>query len=118
MTEPFELTFSSVEARPVMAREVVVAFEVVLLSAVKFWRVEDPETRRFAKVPVPEPVMFAPLTLPAVVRLPVNVSAPPIPVVNERFVDEANEAKKLVVVALVPVAFKKVKFWRVEEPEV
>ena len=33
----------------------------------------------------------------------------------KKLVVEAVVAKKLVVVALVPVAFKKVKFWRVEE---
>ena len=34
----------------------------------------------------------------------------------KRFVDEAVVAKKLVVVAEVPVAFTKVKFWRVLDP--
>ena len=36
--------------------------------------------------------------------------------VEKRFVEEAVVAKKLVVVAEVPVALTKVKFWRVEEP--
>jgi hypothetical protein len=35
----------------------------------------------------------------------------------ERLVEEAVVAKKLVVVAEVPVALTKVKFWRVEDPE-
>ena len=34
----------------------------------------------------------------------------------KRLVDEAVVLKELVVVALVPVAFTKVKFWRVVEP--
>ena len=35
---------------------------------------------------------------------------------EKRLVDEAVVEKKLVVVAEEPVAFKKVKFWRVEDP--
>ena len=34
----------------------------------------------------------------------------------KKFVVDAVVAKKLVVVAFVPVAFRNVKFWRVEEP--
>jgi hypothetical protein len=37
-------------------------------------------------------------------------------VVAKRLVEEAVVVKLFVVVALVPVAFTKVKFWRVEEP--
>ena len=74
---------------------VVVAFEVVLFTAVKFWRVDDPVTRRLPAVAVPESVRLVPL-----------------PVVNAKVLE-----KKLVVVAAEPVAFTKVKFWRVEEPE-
>src|SRR6185436_7449157 len=37
---------------------------------------------------------------------------------EKRFVELAVVAKKLVVVALVPVAFRNVKFWSVEEPVV
>ena len=40
----------------------------------------------------------------------------PVPVARKRFEVDAVEAKRLVVVALVPVAFTKVKFWSVEEP--
>lgn len=36
--------------------------------------------------------------------------------VENRFVEEAVVEKKFVVVAEVPVAFTKVKFWRVEDP--
>ncbi len=35
---------------------------------------------------------------------------------KKRFVVDAVVEKKFVVVALVPVAFTKVKFWRVDEP--
>ena len=54
--------------------------------------------------------------LPRVVR-PVTLRVPPIfAVLAKRLVEEAVVAKKLVVVAEVPVAFEKVKFWRVVEP--
>jgi len=45
------------------------------------------------------------------------VSVPTLPVVENELVDDAIEAKKLVVVAAVPVALLKVKFCNVEEPE-
>src|SRR5690348_2692689 len=51
-----------------------------------------------------------PETLP--VTLPVKL---PVPLVKKRFVVEAVVAKKLVVVAEVPVPLIKVKFWRVVE---
>jgi len=44
-----------------------------------------------------------------------TVSAPMFPLVANRFVVDAFVAKKLVVVAEVPVAVVKVKDWRVEE---
>jgi hypothetical protein len=65
---------------------------------VKFWRVVEPFTRAFESVARPEPEM-----------LPVESE------VAKRLVEDAVEAKKLVVVALDPVAFAKVKFWRVVE---
>ena len=46
------------------------------------------------------------------VTLPVKL---PTPVVKKRLVVEAVVLNKFVVVAEVPVAFRKVKFWRVEE---
>jgi len=55
---------------------------------VKFWRVVEPETKRFARLRV-----FA-----------------------NRLVNVPVVEKKLVVVAFVPVAFRNVKFWRVVEP--
>jgi len=45
-----------------------------------------------------------------------EVIAPVFSEVERRFVDDAVVAKKFVVVAEVPVAFTKVKFWRVVEP--
>jgi len=90
-------------------------------------RVERPETERLERVPrevreeartfearvapVRVPAGAVPVMLP--VRLPVRL---PTPEVKKRFVVEALVAKKLVVVAEVPVAFRKVKFWRVDEP--
>ena len=56
---------------------------------VKFCRVDEPEARMFPNVPRPELLW----------------------VVENKVV-----ANKLVVVAWVPVAFTKVKFWRVVEP--
>lgn len=47
----------------------------------------------------------------------VEVSPPPKKLVEKRLVDEAFVAKKFVVVAEVPVAFRKVKCWSVVEPE-
>src|SRR3989344_2459997 len=44
-----------------------------------------------------------------------TVSEPILPAVAKRLVELAVVEKKLVVVALVPVAFTKVKLWRVEE---
>ena len=41
----------------------------------------------------------------------------PLPVDRKRLVVDAVVEKKLVVMALVPVALMKVKFWRVVEPE-
>ena len=45
-----------------------------------------------------------------------EVRPKPLIEVPNRFVEEAVVAKKLVVVALVPVALTKVKFCRVDEP--
>jgi hypothetical protein len=61
-------------------------------------------SRRLAKVPRPFAVKEF------------EVSVPNIAFVANRFVDDEVPEKKLVVVALVPVALTKVKFWRVEEP--
>jgi len=77
---------------------VVVAAVPVALRKVKFWRVEEPVTRRFESVPV------------------VNATEPKVAFVAKRFVELAVVAKKLVVVAFVDVELSAVKFWRVEEP--
>jgi hypothetical protein len=84
-----------------MARAVVVAFEVVALSAVKFWRVVELFTRS-------EPVKFAadeivwPLTRPEVI-VPVlifpRVELPAVKLVVKRLVVEAVVAKNDVEVA-------------------
>lgn len=49
------------------------------------------------------------------VKMP-SVPAPKLKLVEKRFVELAVVAKKFVVVADVPVAFTKVKFWSVELP--
>jgi hypothetical protein len=72
----------------------------VELTAVKFCKVDDPLTRRFANVP-----------------RPVDVKSPPLPVVKKRLVVEAVVANRFVVVALDEVELTAVKFWRVVEPE-
>jgi hypothetical protein len=67
--------------------------------AVKFWRVDEPLTLRFANVP-----------------RPVDVKSPPLPVVKKRLVVDAVVAKRLVVVALDDVELTAVKFCKVVEP--
>ena len=73
---------------------VVVALVPVAFEKVKFWRVVEPTTSRS-----PEELM-------------VEVAEPPI---ESELPEKMEEKRLLVVVALVPVAFEKVKFWRVEE---
>jgi hypothetical protein len=85
-----------VEEAVVVKLFVVVALVEVELSAVKFWRVEEPFTRRFASVP--RPLM--------------NV-VPKFAAVANIFVELAVEANELVVVADVPVALVKVKLPRI-----
>ena len=82
------------EEAVVEKREVVVAEVPVAFRKVKFWRVEEALSKRLEKVAEPDDKTAA-----------------------ERLLEEAVVEKKLVVVAEVPVAFLKVKFWRVEEPE-
>jgi hypothetical protein len=113
-----------VDEAVVVNRLVVVAELPVAFTKVKFWRVVEPVRRRFERVVRP----------PVAVRVPVkdaaeeivwpfinpDVIAPAVilPVfreVEKRLVLEAVVLKKLVVVAEVPVAFTKVKFWRVVE---
>lgn len=111
-----------------------VAFVVVLLSAVKFWSVLEPLTKRLAKMPRPEMVVLPRLAAVAkkfvveavpekklvlvallVVEFP-TCTFPKFAFVANRFVEDAVVAKLLVVVALVEVELSAVKFWRVEEP--
>ena len=79
----------------------VVAFVEVEFRKVTFWRVEEPVTRRLG-----------------IVRAPARVRFEIVAFVANKFVLDAFVAKKLVVVAEVPVALTKVKFCKVEEPEV
>jgi len=73
---------------------------VVPCKAVKFWRVDEPVVRSVAAV------------TPPVVMLPKE------PTVAKRLVELAVPEKKLVLVLLVVVPCKAVKFWRVDEPVV
>ena len=64
MTEPRALVLRRLEVIPVMANLDVVAWVLVLLTAVKFWRLDEPVTRRFERVVSPAvavrvPVKFA-----------------------------------------------------------
>ena len=89
-----------IEAKRLVEKKLVeVAAEDVEFRAVKFWKVDEELARRLAKVP-----------------RPVEVKLPPLLVVKKRLVLEAVVAKRLVVVALEPVALTKVKFCRVVEP--
>jgi len=87
--------------------------------------VDEPLTNRLERVVNPPlavrvPVKLAvldivcPFISPEVIGPAVRV--PMLPDVANRFVEDAVVAKKLVVVALVPVAVLKVKFCRVVEP--
>ena len=103
------------------------ALVVVELSAVKLRRVDEPVIKRLARVERPVKVL-APLKVFESPRRVVEAEPPPQPtqeptvsvpivaVLVLKSVVEALVAKKFVVVAEVPVARTKVKFWRVEEP--
>lgn len=96
----------------------VVAAVPVAFRKVKFWRVLDPVTTRLVRVPrvaVSDPTvpLFAKkLVVLAVVAKKVDEVA----LVTFTVVPNILVEKKFVVVAEVPVAFPKVKFWRVLEP--
>ena len=90
---------------------VVVAFDDVELSAVKFWSVEEPVTRRLPRVPRPVVVRV----LPPSERAPVMVVAPRYALVAKRLVEEAVVAKKFVEVAFVVVEFPTLRSERVED---
>jgi len=57
-----------------------------------------------------------PANAPVMVVVAVVVRVPILALAEKRLVDDAVVEKKLVVVALVPVALRKVKFCRVDEP--
>ena len=76
---PKKLVVEAVEVNKL----VVVALVPVALMKVKFCKVEEPVSKRLAKVPSP-----------------VEVKLPPLAVVKKRLVEEAVVEKRLVVVAL------------------
>jgi len=97
---PWRLPVKSFDEEAVVLKKLVVVADVpVALVKVKFWRVVEPTERIFEDVNSPESVVF-----------------PPLAVVKNRLVDEAVVENRFVVVADVPVALVKVKFWRVVEP--
>jgi hypothetical protein len=63
-------------------------------------------------IPFPVPTV----TVPPRADVPFTVRVEKLAVVEKRSVDEATDENKLVVVALVPVALIKVKFWSVDDP--
>ena len=111
-TAPFGAVFKRELEMLVMARLVVVPFDPV-----KFWRVEE------ARVRTPPVSVVRPFTASVPVRLACvpmfcPFTSPAVRVVAKRFVEEAEVAKSEVVVALVEVELRAVKFWRVVEPVV
>ena len=116
-----------VELAVVEKKLVVVALVPVAFTKVKFWRVVEAVAKILAKVPRVVPVMLAKVGDAVVFTLwsnqslrvgaPFTVKSLPLTVRAEvkRFVLDAVVEKKFVVVAEVPVAFTKVKFWRVED---
>ena len=122
-TDPRELVERAEEPEQfrseVIARLVVVACEVVARRAVKFWRVVEPESNRFESEVSPpvavnvvptatEPVKLAaddivwPLMRPEVMVPAVKLLI--VPLVEKRFVLDAEVEKRAVVVAEVIVA--------------
>ena len=118
---------------PLVAKKLVeVALVEVEFVAVNAWRVVEPVWSTFATVrrPVnellPEKVLLSARSVEdAVPEIAPQVTLPfttlralepaQLPVAMKRFVVEAVVLKKFVVVAEVPVALMKVKFWRVVE---
>lgn len=118
--EPLPLVFNIFEVIEEIASEVVVAFVVVELRPVKFWNVEDPVAKRLERVVRPlvtfnVPVRLARAEIVWPLMVPFAISDPVVKFVEKRLVDDAVVAKKFVVVAELPVAFTKVKFWSVDD---
>ena len=90
----------------------------VLLESMKKPRSLRPYIERvpFAVDEIPSSVVDTAAVELKLIRPPLIVRLPRLPVVANRLVEEAVVAKLFVVVAAVPVAFTKVKFWSVEEP--
>ncbi len=93
---------------------------VVELRAVKFCKVEEPLSNRLERFVKPAVAVTVPVKLAAEeIVWPLispEVTTPRLELVLKRLVDDAVVEKKFVVVAWVPVALTKVKFWRVEDP--
>lgn len=98
---------------------VVVALVPVAFTKVKFCSVVDPERSKFERLVSPAVAVRLPVKLAALeivwplmrpeVKTPA-VRPPTFPLVAKRLVELAVVAKKLVVVALDPVALRNVKF--------
>ena len=92
----------------VIEPELVIPVAAEMAPAELTWNwEEEPTERREEGVVVPIP------TLPFAITL--SAFDPTFKSDEKRFVDEAIVENRFVVVADVPVAFTKVKFWRVEE---
>jgi hypothetical protein len=104
-----------------LVEEAVVAKKLVVVAAVVVERVMLLKMLAPVKVFAPEKVLLSERRVeeadepPQPTQEP-TVRVPMLAAVAARFVEEAVVAKKLVVVAEVPVALRKVKFWRVLEP--
>ncbi len=103
-----------VEDAVVEKSEVVVAFVEVEFRKVMFCKVDEPVVRRFERVVSPPVAVSVPVKLAAdeivwPLMLP-EVMRPVLREVENKFVELAVVAKKLVVVADDPVALTKVKF--------
>ena len=82
MREPLALVFSSEEAMPEIASEVVVAAVPVAFTKVKFWRVVEPMTNKS-----PEELMVVVAEPPILKELPVKRLAKELVEVAEVVVD-------------------------------
>lgn len=115
------MVFRILETMDEMASDVVVALVEVELSAVKFCSVLDPVTNAFESVVRPPVTFNVPVKLASAdivwpFMVPLAVSEPVVNKVEKRLVDDAVVAKKLVVVALVEVELRAVKFCSVLDP--
>ena len=96
------------EVNPVMARLVVVACEVVALTAVKFWRVVEPVARIFPNVPAAVVVILLAVEIvPKPDAIEPEVRAP----MDDRFIKVVRDGRVVVeVILLENGVIKLVKF--------